>query len=78
MVATRPTESVERLAYRVAEFAEAVGVTRWTISRLIERGEIATSRVGSVTVITSDEARPFLARHQTRAAIRTQREVGGT
>lgn len=78
MAATRATEPVERLAYRVVEFAEAVGVSRWTIARLIERGEIATSRVGSVTVITADEGRRYLALHQTRASLRTQGRGEGT
>jgi excisionase family DNA binding protein len=58
---------VERLAYRTGELAEAWGVSRWTVDRLITSGELATTRVGSLTVVTVDEVESYLARHQSRA-----------
>lgn len=55
-----------RLAYRLTELAEARGVTRWTIDRIIRSGELETTKVGSLTVITADEVDRYLARHAAR------------
>jgi len=56
-----------RLAYRVEELAAAFGVSRWTVDRIIRSGELETTKVGSLTVITADEVERYLARHTTRA-----------
>lgn len=63
----RSARPVERLVYRIGEAAEALGVTRWTINRIVRSGELATSRVGSLTVITIREVEAYLARHTTRS-----------
>jgi|GEM_PF-4907073 len=57
-----------RLAYRLGELAAALGVSRWTLRRIIDRGELATTKVASVTVVTAEEVQRFLTRHQSRRA----------
>jgi excisionase family DNA binding protein len=49
----RPTEAAERLA-----------VTRRTIYRLIDRGELRAVQVGSVLRISHADLDSYLARHQ--------------
>jgi excisionase family DNA binding protein len=56
-----------RLAYSVAELAASFGVSRWTIDRIIRSGELETTKVGSLTIITREEVERYLARHATRA-----------
>ena len=41
----------DRLAYRPAEAAEAMGVSRDTIYRAMERGELRGRKIGRATVI---------------------------
>lgn len=41
----------ERAAYRIKEFAEAVGIDRVTVWRWIKRGQIPTIRIGALTLI---------------------------
>jgi excisionase family DNA binding protein len=61
---------VPRLAYRVAEVAAAWGITRWSVNRLIAEGELAATKVGSITLITAAELDAYLQRHTTRATRR--------
>lgn len=59
--------SVERRALRIAEVSAALGVSRWTVQRLVAAGELATTKVASTTVITVEELESYLRRHTTRA-----------
>ena len=54
---TQSKDRVECLVYRKIEAAEALRVSRWAIDRLIEAGELATSRAASLTVIPADEVK---------------------
>lgn len=77
MAANTSETNPPRLAYRLGELAAALGISRWTLRRLIDGGELSTSRVGSITIITADEVRRFLARHQTRSDARNATEGSG-
>jgi excisionase family DNA binding protein len=66
---------VERLVYRVGELAEALATSRWTVNRLIKSGELATTRVGTTTVVPVDEVERYLVRHLTRTVPAGQRAV---
>jgi len=46
------------------EIAERMGVSKRTVLRWIERGDLAAYRVGSVTRIELAEFERFLARHR--------------
>ncbi len=45
------------------EIAERMGVSKRTVLRWIERGDLAAYRVGSVTRIRSDDFDAFLRKH---------------
>ena len=47
--------SVERILYRPAEAAEAIGVSRSRIYELIASGEIPSVRIGNVTRVPVDK-----------------------
>ena len=47
------------------EIAERMGVSKRTVLRWIEYGELSAYRVGSVTRIQHDDFQTFLRRHQT-------------
>ena len=49
-----PTD-IKRLAFRVPEAAEALGLCRATIYNLIARGELRAVKIGSATRIPADE-----------------------
>ena len=58
-----------RMAYRQAEVARLVGVSRWTVGRWVDDGELDTIKVPPNTVlIPAESLRAFLARHQVRPA----------
>lgn len=47
----------ERLAYTTAEAAALLGITRKTIYKLMERGELRTTKIGSCRRVPADEVR---------------------
>ena len=55
---------VERLAYRYAEAAQALGCCTEHIANLVRRGELRSAEVGRCRVIPADELRRLLARRE--------------
>ena len=55
---------VERLAYRYAEAAQAVGCWTEHIANLVRRGELKSAQVGRCRVIPVEELRKLLARKE--------------
>ncbi len=53
---------IERLAYTVAEVAQATGVSKATIWRRVKEGELRTFKWGGRTLIRADELRRALDR----------------
>lgn len=53
---------IERLAYRYAEAAQAIGCCTETIANLVKRGELKNAEVGRCRVIPAEELRKLLAR----------------
>jgi excisionase family DNA binding protein len=53
---------VERLGYRYAEAAQAIGCCPEHIANLVKRGELRSAGVGRCRVIPVDELRKLLAR----------------
>jgi excisionase family DNA binding protein len=53
---------VERLAYRYAEAAQALGCCTEHIANLVRRGELRSAEVGRCRVIPAEELRKLLAR----------------
>ena len=51
-----------KLAYRIDEAAEATGLSRPTIYRLVSRGELEIFRVGTRTLIMASNLEAFLQR----------------
>ena len=52
--------TTEKLSYRPAEAARAIGVSRETIFKLLERGQLKGFRVGSARLISAAELSRFL------------------
>jgi excisionase family DNA binding protein len=50
-----------KLAYGIADFARAVGVSRDKIYDEIKDGKLRASKIGSRSVITAEAARAYLA-----------------
>ena len=55
-----PKLSDDRLAYDLAGLANAIGVGRSTVFRLIKSGAIATRKLGSRTLILREDAEQYL------------------
>jgi excisionase family DNA binding protein len=51
----------ERLAYRIAEFAEAIGVSRSKAYELVASGEVPSFKVGGCRRVPVDGARAYVA-----------------
>ena len=51
-----------KLAYRPADAARVIGVSKDTVERLIVRGELKSLKIGSARLITAAEIEAFLAR----------------
>lgn len=47
------------------EIAETMGVSRWTVARWLESGELKAIRVGAVLRIRRQDFERFLAEHST-------------
>jgi len=56
------TEPVRKLSYRIDEVVVATGLSRQTIYRLIERGELTIFKVGTRTLIMASVLEAFLER----------------
>lgn len=54
----------DKLSYRIKEACDATGLSRSTLYRLIDRGEIKTFKVGDCALISRDELEAFLKRAQ--------------
>ena len=50
-----------KLAYGIADFARAVGVSRDKVYSEIKDGRLRAHKIGSRSVITADAARQYLA-----------------
>lgn len=50
------THAIER-PLRLSEFAKLIGVSRWTVRRLIQEGQVKTIKIRGVTLIPGLEAR---------------------
>lgn len=55
----------DKLSYRMDEAAEATGLSKATLYRLIDRGELKTLKVGTRTLIRREVLEAFLARAET-------------
>ena len=53
---------VERMAYRYAEAAQAIGCCREHIANLVKRGELRSAMIGRCRVIPAEELRKLLTR----------------
>jgi excisionase family DNA binding protein len=51
---------MERLLFTVEEVAEALGLSRSTIYRLLRRGELVATHIGSATRIPESSVRRFV------------------
>jgi excisionase family DNA binding protein len=51
----------ERLAYRIHEFAEAIGVSRSKAYEIVASGEVPSIKVGGCLRIPVDSARGYIA-----------------
>jgi excisionase family DNA binding protein len=56
----KEADAIERIAYRPAEAARAIGVHRNTIYRLMESGELPSFAVGHVRLIRADDLRAMI------------------
>jgi len=54
------------------DVADRMGVSKRTVLRWIERGDLAAYRVGSVTRIRTEDFDAFLRKHQCQAESRSQ------
>lgn len=54
--------ATDKLSYGVKEAAEAIGLSRATLYRLIGAGELTTFKIGSRTLIRRDVLESFLAK----------------
>lgn len=61
----------DRLAYRVAEFSEAIGVSRSKGYELIARGEVPAIRIGGSLRIPVEAARQWLEHKMSEGAATT-------
>ncbi len=52
----------DKLSYRIDEACAATGLSRPTIYRLVERGELRTFKVGTRTLIMASVLEAFLRR----------------
>jgi len=49
--------------YSVKSVADYLGVSRWTIYRLVHRGELQSVKLSNRTVFTANEIRRFIETH---------------
>jgi excisionase family DNA binding protein len=54
--------TAQKLSYRIDEAAEATGLSRQTIYRLIAKGELTSFKVGTRTLIIASVLQDFLDR----------------
>lgn len=67
--AERPTAPpVRKLSYRIDEAVAATGLSRPTLYRLVERGELSIFKVGTRTLIMASVLEAFLERQANEAA----------
>jgi excisionase family DNA binding protein len=58
----------ERIAYRVHEAADLIGISRAKLYQLVAAGDLATFKIGAATLIRADELRAFIDRLSHRRA----------
>jgi excisionase family DNA binding protein len=58
----------DKLSYSVREATAALGISRATLYRLMERGEIRSFKIGTRTLMMRGELEAFLGRHAGPAA----------
>ena len=56
----REAKSAERLAYGVSEAARMLGLSRWTIDRMLKSGKLTGARVGGRVLVPADALRDLL------------------
>ena len=63
----------DKLSYNIREATAALGISRATLYRLMERGEIRPFKIGARTLMLRSELDTFLERHAGAAgALRPQ------
>ena len=55
---------MDTIAYRPAEAAKAVGLSRSSFYELLKAGELRAFKVGAATLISADELRRWVAQHE--------------
>jgi excisionase family DNA binding protein len=71
MSAVKPTVAfvmADHLSYSVDGAAEAIGISKTTIWRLVQAGELRTFKIGGRTLIRADELQAFIDRKSRSAA----------
>ena len=63
---------VERMLFRPAEAAQAIGVSRSRVYELINSGEIPSLKVGGVRRVPVDKLREWIERHSGDGAAATE------
>ena len=56
------------IAFRPAEAARAVGLSRSSFYELLKAGELRAFKVGAATLISADELRRWVAQHEEQMA----------
>ena len=65
--------AIDRLAYRVPEFAAAIGVSRAKAYELIARGDVPSIKVGACVRVPVDAVRAWITRElQARDTLATR------
>jgi excisionase family DNA binding protein len=64
------TDKFPRLTYRKGEAAEALGVSRWHVNKLIDAGQLGVVDLEGVVVIPAAELERYLATKLTRRVSR--------
>lgn len=59
-----PILSGDKLSYRIAEAVTATGLSRSTLYRLIDKGELHPFKVGDCTLLSRDDLEAMLRRAQ--------------
>lgn len=58
-----PNLNPNKLAYRVDEAADAIGVSRSTIYELVRAGELELGKIAGRSVIKRDQIEAYFSRH---------------
>jgi excisionase family DNA binding protein len=59
-----PVEAIRPLGLPILEAARYLGVSRWTVQRLRQRGELDGFHIGAAAMITTDSVDAYVARQR--------------